>query len=72
MKDLKRIEVKDEEEVKPKKKQKISVSYTLKSFGNNVKKLKEAKLITEIEEVMLKEMHVKLVKTWVGLEFKTE
>lgn len=58
------------EKVKEKKKQKISVSYTLKAFGGNISKLKEAKMITDEDAKTLEKIHDKAVKTWIGMEFK--
>lgn len=52
-----------------KKKQKISVSYTLKAFANNIKKMHEAKLLTKEEEKNLSELHKIVVHRWIGLEF---
>lgn len=65
----KAIEVKNEEIVKSKKEQKVSISYTLKSFGENIKKFEEAKLATKEEVEEVKKLHKTLVERWIGLEF---
>ncbi len=65
-KDVKELEVVSKEVV-VEKKQKISVSYTLKSFANNANKLKEAKMITEEEYTKLALLHENMVKTWIGI-----
>ncbi len=53
----------------PKKKQKTSVSYTLKSFGNNTKKLKEAGYLDDGEEKTLNELKEKMLKKYLENEF---
>lgn len=53
-----------------KKEQKISVSYTLKAFSNNIKKMHEAKLLTKEEEQELLKIHTTAVHRWIGLEFE--
>lgn len=47
-----------------KKKQKISVTYTLKSFSENIKKLKELELLDEETTKILEEVHAKVVNNW--------
>lgn len=59
------------EEVKPtteKKKQKVSISYTLKSFKENIRKLVTEKIITVEDGEALKQIHRKAVEHWIGLE----
>lgn len=51
-----------------KKKQKTSIIYTLKSYKNNMEKLKESKMITNEEYNQLNEIHVKMLHRWIGLE----
>lgn len=53
-----------------KKTQKISISYTLKAFANNIKKMHDAKLLTKEEETELLKIHNTAVKRWIGLEFE--
>lgn len=64
--DITKIDVKNAKEVK---KQKVSISYTLKSFSNNITKLEDEKIITKEEGTVLKEIRDKAVKHWIGLEF---
>jgi len=56
-------------EAKAPKTQKVSISYTLKSFSNNITKLTENKIITKEEGETLTKIKDKAVKTWIGLEF---
>lgn len=53
-----------------KKEQKISISYTLKSLGANIDKIDEAKILKNEEIRILRELHERAVKYWIGLEFK--
>jgi len=41
-------------------------SYTVKSFGNNIKNLIETKLVNEEDGKKLKEIHEKVVKQFLG------
>lgn len=41
-----------------------SVSYTIRQFGENAKKLKDLKLITDEQYGILKEMHAGFMKAW--------
>lgn len=50
------------------KKRKISVSYTLKAFQQNIIKCKEAKMITELEFQQLMELHSTIVQRWISIE----
>lgn len=59
-----------ENKANEKKKQKVSVSYTLKAFGNNINKLIDEKIVTKEDGQKLKEVHEKAVKYWIGLQFK--
>lgn len=68
--EINKIEVKETTEVKETKKQKISTSYTIKAFANNINKMQEAKLITKEEQQQLLELHNTIVHRWIGLEFK--
>lgn len=53
-----------------KRKQKISVSYTLTAFANNVKRMEEAKLITQEELQIIKQIYNKAIEHWIGTEMK--
>lgn len=59
-----------EENNKNKKERKISLSYLLKSFGENINKLEEASLVDEKGIKDLRAIHEKAVKGWIGLTFK--
>lgn len=48
------------------KKQATSISYTMKATANNMKKLKELKLVTDEEFEKLKEIHKSAMMRWVG------
>lgn len=52
-----------------KKKQAPSKSYTLKSFGENNRKLLELKLITKEDFTILEEVKQKAVETYMKTEF---
>lgn len=45
-----------------------SPATTMKSFGTNVKKLIELKLVNEKDGKVLKEIHAKAVKQYMGFE----
>lgn len=64
----KELEVVKETIVTGKKKQKISVSYTVKAVGQHIKKLHEAKMTTEEENKTLLEIHKKLIERWISME----
>lgn len=53
---------------KPKKEQKVSVSYTLKAMKNNIDKLIENKIITAEDGKTMTAIHKKAVQHWIGLE----
>lgn len=53
---------------KEKKKQKVSTSYTIKSYANNIKKLEETKMITREEGDTLRHIYKKMVDRWVSIE----
>lgn len=50
------------------RKQKVSVSYTLKAFGMNVKKLEDAGWLTKEEAEGIKKIHKKIVEKWMKSE----
>lgn len=54
----------DVKDVKPKK-QAVSKSYLIKSFGENIKKLRETELITTEEAKELSKIHGNAVNQWV-------
>lgn len=56
-------------EVKEKKKQAISKSYTLKSNAANIKKLLETKLITEDEAAIMKDIQRNALEKYMEGEF---
>ncbi len=66
----KQLNVDTQEEPKEKKKQKVSISYTLKSFGENIKKLEENKIINIEDAKVLKEIHKKAIQYWIGTQFE--
>lgn len=49
-------------------KRNASPATTMKSFGTNVKKLIELKLVNEKDGKLLKEIHAKAVKQYMGFE----
>lgn len=59
------------EEVK-KKKQKVSISYTLKATRANIQKLIDEKIITKEDGETMKTIHKKAFEHWIGLEFNME
>ena len=64
------VEVQNAETVQPEKKQqKVSISYTLKSFKENIKKLSEAKIVDEKDSETLKSIYIKAKEHWIGQEF---
>lgn len=63
---IKNIEVKEVKEVK---KQKVSISYTLKALTNNIQKLEQEKIITKEDAETIKKIHEKAIKYWIGIEF---
>ena len=67
--DVKEIKTNDTEKVTGKKEQKISVSYTVKSFANNINKMVEAKMVTEEEQKQLKELHKSITQRWLNQGF---
>lgn len=52
-----------------KKKQKISVSYTLKAFKGNIDKLKELGLVSAKQDEDLREIQKNIVDAYVKREF---
>lgn len=52
-----------------KKKQKVSVSYTLKSLGNNITKLLNAKMISKEEAKIMNEIKKKAVTKYIEESF---
>lgn len=52
------------------KEQSASISYALKSFANNIKKLREAELLTEADEMALLEIRETAIQKYVEKEFK--
>lgn len=61
--------IEDVTKPKEKKEQKVSISYTLKSFSENIRKLRDNKIVTKEEADKLEEIQKKAVQTWIGLEF---
>ena len=59
------IEVKEPVTIR---KQKISVSYTLKAFGQNVNRLSQAKMLTTEEQEELNNLKKRLIERWIGQE----
>ncbi len=57
------------EEIKEKKKQKVSISYTLKSNKANIIKFEENKIATKEEVEVLKKIHEDMYKRWIGDKF---
>ncbi len=59
-------------ETKPneKKKQKVSVSYTLKALAKHIKTLENEKIVTKEDAKIMQEIHKKAVKHWIGGEFE--
>lgn len=57
------------EQTKTKKKQKVSVSYTLKAFGKNIEKLKEMGLIDAKQDVELKKIKENVIENYIKKEF---
>lgn len=57
-----------EEIMSKKKEKKVSTSYTLKSYKNNIDKLEHGKMITHEEAEQLKDLYKKMVNRWVSLE----
>lgn len=53
-----------------KKKQAISKSYTVKAFTENIKKLKEVKLISKEDETVIEEIKDRVIKNYINNEFK--
>lgn len=49
-----------------KKKQKISISYTIKALGGNIKKLEETKMTTKEENEQLRTLYKNIVERWIG------
>lgn len=52
-------------EEKPKKKQAVSISYTLKSFKENINKFRDAELVTKEQADALDELHKEIAVAWV-------
>lgn len=52
-----------------KKQQAVSVSYTLKSQGENIRKLKEAGVLTEKAHAEWLKLHTEAVQAWTKTEF---
>lgn len=46
----------EEQKFEEPKEKKIAIGYTVKALGENIKRLKKAKLITEEEETLLKDI----------------
>ncbi len=69
--DIKKLNVKGEEEIKVKKKkeQKVSVSYTLKSFKNNNRKLAECETITPEQYATLEEIRTEATQKYINSEY---
>ena len=55
------VEIKDETIRVPK----ISPSYTIRAFGENIKKLKQLKLVEGEDLEKLKELHEKVIMNWI-------
>lgn len=53
----------------PKKEQKISVTYTLKSFGENIKKLRKEELISEEDTKTLETIKMRIITAWTHKTF---
>lgn len=53
-----------------KKKQVISASYTIRAFGENIKRLTELGLIDETERKEVDNMQNKIISKWIAKEFK--
>ncbi len=69
MKDkVEEVEVVGAEEVVVKK-QKVSVTYTLKAFRKNIEKLNEMGLIDKEEVKMLDKIREKIIRKWTENEF---
>ncbi len=65
----KEMEVKDEEVVKTKKEQKVSISYTLKSLKGNIEKLRDNKIITKEETEVITKVYITAIQRWIGTQF---
>lgn len=53
------------EEEKNTKKQKTSISYTLRNFGKNIKKLHKAEAITAEEADTMNKIHEEAITRWI-------
>lgn len=59
------------EKAKPtERKQKISVSYTVKAFAQNIERLNEAKMITPEEMEILTNVKKEIIHRWISLEMR--
>lgn len=56
-------------EKKEKKTQAVSISYTLKSQGENIKKLQEAGILTKEVHAQWLKLHTEAVTAWTKKEF---
>lgn len=64
----KEVSLKEGQTVTVKKKQKASISYTLKSMANNTMKLKEAGYLNETQHMQLNEIHQACAKAYMEKE----
>lgn len=54
---------------KEKKKQAVSISYTLKSQAENIRKLEEAGVLNPADANVMKEIHIRATKEYIKKEY---
>lgn len=65
-KKMESVTIENEKEMETVKKQKVSISYLLRSTKENIEKLKDQELITEEEYKTMTSIRVKAMHKWMG------